>query len=179
MYIVALVALLMVAAMGLDGLRARFGGAQVQGNKPPEYTIQSTNNVPPATNPADGGGDNGPTPTVASAPPPPVTSPQPVGTPAPSQGQGGTIQGDAGSSFYIIQPGDTLWSISIRFGVSIDDLRSLNNLSGDIIYPGQVLYIPTAQTLPPAATPASPPTGAGSDPGELPSMPNTGIIKKP
>ncbi|MGA7733819.1 MAG: LysM peptidoglycan-binding domain-containing protein [Chloroflexia bacterium] len=192
-YVVALVALLVVAAMGLDGLRARFGGAQVQGIKPPEYTIQSTGNSPPAStgnqqasNPADVVADGGgglPTPTVGigSVPPPPVSSPLPVSTPAPSQAQGGTIQGEAGTSFHIIQSGDTLWSISVRFGVEIDDLRALNNLSDDIIYPGQVLYLP-APGAPASTPPTAPQTGTGSDqdePTSIPSMPNTGIIKKP
>jgi LysM repeat protein len=186
-YVVALVALLVVATMGLDGLRARFGGAQVQGIKPPEFTIQSTGNSPPAatgnqqpSNPADttAGGDGGlPTPTLSSAPPPPVTSPQPLSTPAPSQAQGGTIQGEASASFYIIQSGDTLWSISTRFGVDTDALRTLNNLSDDIIYPEQVLYLPA-----PGASTTAPQTGTDSDqadPNSIPSMPGTGIIKKP
>ena len=189
-YVVALVALLVVAAMGLDGLRARFGGAQVQGIKPPEYTIQSTGNSPPAStgnqqpsNPADttaGDGGGLPTPTLNSAPPPPVTSPQPVSTPAPSQAQGGTIQGEASASFYIIQSGDTLWSISTRFGVDTDALRTLNNLSDDIIYPNQVLYLPTPEAS--TTIPTAPQSGVGSDQGEpnsIPSMPSTGIIKKP
>jgi LysM repeat protein len=175
--------------MGLDGLRARFGGAQVQGIRPLEYTIQSTGNSPPASNPpdvvADGGDSTLPTPTAGTSPPPPIASPQPVGTLAPSQAQGGTIQGEAGSSFYIIESGDTLWSISGRFGVTIDDLRTLNNLSGDIIYPGQVLYLPAPQAPSPTATAtanAAPNTGTGGTQGEptdIPSMPNTGIIKKP
>ena len=190
-YAVALVALLVVAAMGLDGLRARFGGAQVQGIKPPEFTIQSTGNSPPAatnnqpTNPAEtaaggGGGGGVATPTVGGGPPPPVGSPQPVGTAAPSQAQGGTITGEAGAAFYVVQPGDTLWGISQRFGVDLDALRALNNLSGDIIYPGQVLYLPTPNASQPA--PSAPQTGTGGDGGEstdIPSMPNTGIVKKP
>jgi len=46
------------------------------------------------------------------------------------------------SADYQVKPGDTLWRIAQRFGTSIDTLRANNNLSGDLIYPGQVLYIP-------------------------------------
>ncbi|HZD57184.1 MAG TPA: LysM domain-containing protein, partial [Anaerolineales bacterium] len=30
---------------------------------------------------------------------------------------------------YIVQEGDTLWAIAQRFGVSVDELRSYNNIS--------------------------------------------------
>lgn len=190
-YLVALVALLVVAAMGLDGLRARFGGAQVQGIRAPEYTIQSAGNSPPAStgaqpaSPAEevagggGGGGGVPTPTVGGAPPP-VSPVQPVNTPGPTQAQGGTITGEAGSSFYVVQSGDTLWGISRQFGVDLDALRSLNNISDDIIYPGQVLYLPTSDT--PQGSPGAPDTGVNdntgtSEPSSIPSMPNTGITK--
>ncbi len=196
-YVVVLIALLVVAAMGLDGLRARFGGAQVQGIQPPEYTIQSTGTSPssptdgdlassPAESAAGGGGGGGgiPTPTIGSVPPPPVSSPVPVGTPAPTEAQGGTITGETGTPFYVIQSGDTLWAISRRFGVDLDELRTLNNLTDDIIYPGQVLYLPIPDSSPAAPTtePGTPNTGASGeegDPGSMPSMPNTGIVKKP
>lgn len=181
-YFVALVALLMVAAMGLDGLRARFGGAQVQGVKPPEYTIQSTGNAPtdntsqPTDNSTAGGGN--PTPTLVAVPPPPLTSPQPAATPAPSQAQGGTITGDAGKAFHIVESGDTLWAISNRFGVTIDDLRTLNNLTDDIIYPNQVIYLPavSANQVAPTPEPSVPDSGAG---GDQIGMPSTGIVKRP
>ncbi len=190
-YFVALIALLTVAAMGLDGLRARFGGSQVQGTKPPVYTIQSTGNSPAAAtndqqsaNPGDttaGGGGVIATPTVAAAAPPPVTIPAPAVTPAPAQAQGGTISGDTGASFYVVQPGDTLWAITNRLSVDLDDLRTINNLSDDIIYPSQVLYLPAGGSTQPApapntTTPDTPDTGVS---GDQVGMPNTGIIKKP
>ncbi len=42
---------------------------------------------------------------------------------------------------YTVVAGDTLWKISNKFGVSIDNLKKANNLTGDLIYPGQTLII--------------------------------------
>lgn len=43
---------------------------------------------------------------------------------------------------YTVQPGDSLYLISQRFGVSVEQIRQANQLSGNIIYIGQRLYIP-------------------------------------
>lgn len=44
---------------------------------------------------------------------------------------------------YIIQPGDSLWSISINFGVSLNDLMAANNITNaDNISVGSQLVIP-------------------------------------
>lgn len=43
---------------------------------------------------------------------------------------------------YKINKGDTLWGISQRFGVSIEDLKNANNLKGDLIISGHELKIP-------------------------------------
>ncbi len=48
---------------------------------------------------------------------------------------------------YIIQEGDTLWDIALRFNVSLDALISYNNLPGQTIYVGQRLVIPGMETL--------------------------------
>ncbi|NLX24458.1 MAG: LysM peptidoglycan-binding domain-containing protein [Lentisphaerae bacterium] len=49
---------------------------------------------------------------------------------------------------YVIQPGDTLSEIAVRAGVSIDDLRQLNNISGDMIRAGDKLNIPKGGNVP-------------------------------
>jgi LysM repeat protein len=54
---------------------------------------------------------------------------------------------------YIVQPGDTLYSLSVRSGVGIEAIRRANCLNSYIIYAGQALYLPP---LPP--TPAHTPT---------------------
>ena len=43
---------------------------------------------------------------------------------------------------YIVQPGDSLWSISEQFGVSLDELLDWNNLTEDsVIHPGDEIII--------------------------------------
>lgn len=42
---------------------------------------------------------------------------------------------------YLVQAGDTLYSISRRFGVSVDALRKYNNMEDNTISIGQVLYL--------------------------------------
>jgi membrane-bound lytic murein transglycosylase D len=46
---------------------------------------------------------------------------------------------------YRVKKGDTLYDIAQRFGVSISELRRVNNLRTSRIYPGDVLRIPTSQ----------------------------------
>jgi LysM repeat protein len=43
---------------------------------------------------------------------------------------------------YTVQKGDTLYSISRKFGTSTDSIQKTNNLRGTTIHPGQVLSIP-------------------------------------
>lgn len=51
--------------------------------------------------------------------------------------------------FYVVQFGDTLYTISQRFDVPIDVLQYYNDQIGDsdILYPGEVLFIPTPSYL--------------------------------
>ncbi|WP_226579118.1 LysM peptidoglycan-binding and 3D domain-containing protein [Halobacillus litoralis] len=45
------------------------------------------------------------------------------------------------SEQYTINKGDTLWSISQQYNVSVDTLKSINNLNSNLIYPNQTLSI--------------------------------------
>ena len=42
---------------------------------------------------------------------------------------------------YIIQPGDTLYNISKRFGIAVDSLKSINNIAGDTVKVGQKIVV--------------------------------------
>jgi flagellum-specific peptidoglycan hydrolase FlgJ len=46
-----------------------------------------------------------------------------------------------GSDYYTIQQGDTLYSLSKRFNMSVDDLKKLNNMSDNAISIGQQIKI--------------------------------------
>lgn len=51
---------------------------------------------------------------------------------------------------YQVKPGDTLWKIAQQFGTSVNALKSSNNLSSDMIYPGQILYVPDGTSTDPS-----------------------------
>jgi LysM repeat protein len=43
---------------------------------------------------------------------------------------------------YTVQPGDSLWKIANTQRSSVAKIRAANNLTGDVIRPGQVLQVP-------------------------------------
>ncbi len=45
--------------------------------------------------------------------------------------------------YYKVQSGDTLWGIARKFGITVDELKSANNLKDNSLSVGQLLYIPT------------------------------------
>ena len=54
-----------------------------------------------------------------------------------------TPDSPGGSYFeYTVRPGDTLWLLAQRYGTTVSALKSLNNLTSDILNIGQVLRIP-------------------------------------
>lgn len=73
---------------------------------------------------------------------------------------------DGGSTTYIVQRGDNLYRISLRFNTTVAALVAANNITNpSLIYVGQVLIIPTGggTTPPPSQPPGQPnpqpPTG--------------------
>lgn len=96
----------------------------------------------------------------ASAAPPAQFTPFPTPTPGPD-----------GRIIYIVQPGDTLWRISAITGVSLDELRILNNLGADEpILPGQELLIGLGGPAEATPIPGAPPTSTPLLPTPSPQL---------
>lgn len=72
------------------------------------------------------------------------------------------------SSAYTVKRGDSLYAIASKHGLTLAQLRELNNLSGSLILPGQQLVVTgTTQTGPTPTTP-----GTATDPS-TPSSPSS------
>ncbi len=54
------------------------------------------------------------------------------------------IPTNAGTNYitYTVKSGDTLYAIANRYNVSIDEIKSFNNLTSNILSIGQILRIP-------------------------------------
>lgn len=80
-----------------------------------------------------------------------VQAPTPPQRPASSGSMARTASGN-----YVIQKGDTLSEIAVKFDTTVGAIRSANKLSGNTIYAGQKLVIPgagdNAQATPSAAS---------------------------
>jgi len=100
--------------------------------------VVDTGNPPPATQPSGGGGSSGGGSGAGVVPTVFVTP-----TPGPD-----------GNIIYIVQEGDTLWRIASITGKTVDEIKALNGLTGDIISIGQRLIIGQGQpSIPPTNTP--------------------------
>ncbi len=59
--------------------------------------------------------------------------------------------GNSGIAFHIVKPSETLFSISRKYGISIDDLRRWNNLKSDALTPGMKLAVNNGMSPPESA----------------------------
>jgi len=57
------------------------------------------------------------------------------------EAQKDSIQNVPANKFYTVKQGDTLYNISKRFGLTVDDLKALNNLTDNTIKIGQKLAV--------------------------------------
>ena len=55
---------------------------------------------------------------------------------------GGKYVAPIDSNYYTVKSGDSLWSISRKFGITVDELKNANNLSSNLLSVGQNLIIP-------------------------------------
>ncbi|MFT0800838.1 LysM peptidoglycan-binding domain-containing protein [Bacillus swezeyi] len=55
---------------------------------------------------------------------------------------------------YTIKKGDTLWKIAQKYGVTVNDLKSWNNIKSDIIYPNTSIAVDGRATIQAEAKPA-------------------------
>lgn len=46
------------------------------------------------------------------------------------------------SNLYVVQKGDSLWSVASKFGKTVDKIKMVNNLKSDLLSIGQTLMIP-------------------------------------
>jgi peptidoglycan LD-endopeptidase LytH len=63
----------------------------------------------------------------------------------------------ASAATYVVQPSDSLWSISVKYGTTIEKLKQMNGLTSNMLLNGQVLQVPdpanvTAVTVLPGDT---------------------------
>ncbi|AJI23124.1 LysM peptidoglycan-binding domain-containing protein [Priestia megaterium] len=112
--------------------------------------------------------------TVSSSPSAPVQEKtnETQASPAPSN-----------SKSYKVQPGDTMWSVAQRHGISISQLKQWNNLSSNTIYINQVLQVggqAAAQAKPstPATTAPSIPSTSTSTPAPAPAQERKSVSKE-
>ena len=56
---------------------------------------------------------------------------------------GYTYYAPLGSDYYTVKSGDSLWSISKKYGITVDELKNANNLKGNLLSVGQNLIIPS------------------------------------
>ena len=89
--------------------------------------------------------------------PAPVENPTSTPTPVPNNGAGGT------PTTHVVQPGETVYRLSVQYGVSVDAIAAANNLGPHYtIYVGQTLVIPGSDgSLPPQSPTVVPPPGTG------------------
>ena len=140
-------------------------------------SIQSSDLPPVAGQPSYQAAQSQPQPNYgASSQPTQVASAgQVMGTPPHNLGQMSSSSSSTASQSaskkngsYIVQSGDTLYSVSRKTGVSVDSLKSANGLSNGAIRVGQSLIIPGGHNTEVAAATPSAATAKTATPAALP-----------
>lgn len=102
---------------------------------------------------------------VPAAPAAQPAAPRPTATPYPD-----------GSIVHTVQSGETLSSIAMMYGVSVDQIRQLNSMApGEtLIVPGQLLVIVPASQVPTPTLPPAPPEPAPTPAESAAAIPTVG-----
>lgn len=87
-----------------------------------------------------------------------------VTTPKPALNQKTTTKTQTSTSSYTVKSGDCLSSIAKQYGMTVSQLKSLNNLKSDLIYLGQKLKVYGSASSPQTATVSKPQTQPKSQP---------------
>jgi tyrosinase len=76
---------------------------------------------------------------------------------------GARLYGNNGYDTYLVMRGETLKSLAIAFGTSVDTLLSLNSsiTNANLIYEGQRLVVPSGRAVPGDPPPNNPPPAGG------------------
>src|SRR5512135_3142255 len=85
------------------------------------------------------------------------------------------IAAQGGGTQHVVAPGENLYRIALRYGVTVDALAAANNISNTSeIFAGQVLIIPGPDTSTPApAVPAVPTNPPPATPASAATTPTT------
>lgn len=105
-----------------------------------------------------------PTPGTPAAGGEPVAQPAPDGQASPTPVFVPTATPTpAQAEVYVVQAGDSLFAIALRYNVTVDALMAANNLTNpDFVFSGQRLVIPSGSSSPGAGSGSAPPPVAAS-----------------
>lgn len=118
--------------VGAAVVAAFYGLLQINRNRPPTPTPDPLALTRAAAVTPPPSATSSPTPVVLTA------TPTPTATAA--------LTPTAEPPTYTVQQGDTLIGIAARLNVDVDDLRALNQISGETIFPNHVLHVPPTVT---------------------------------